>query len=183
VALFGRCPRVAGFDPRMHMSSRSDSNSYAVADGNSYDRGYPGSCADSHHRADAHAQDLHSKSYPHTHAYPNADSDPGSYSNSCSCTCSDAHAQDLHSKSYPHTHAHPNADSDPDSCSNSCSCTCSDAHTDTSAYASTHSYDNTTQPGCRRSHCIRLWPGWQPANLHDERRWHGPNPPDQQSRR
>ena len=68
-ALFGRCPVAVGFGLRMHVSSKSNSDSCTIA--GRY------SCADSHshRRADAHT---------YTDAYPDSDTDTDSYSYSYS---------------------------------------------------------------------------------------------------
>ncbi len=85
----------------MHVSSKSNSDSYTVAGRNSCARGYPGSCCHSHSHPDP-------KPYCHTNPPPNVGPDLDTYSDSHSCTYSDADA-------------HPNAGSDPNSHAHPCS--------------------------------------------------------------
>ncbi len=79
MALSDRCPRAIGFDPRMHVSSKSNSDSYTVADRNSCAQGYPGSCCHSHSDTNAHSNACGS-THHHTSPYPYANADSDSYS-------------------------------------------------------------------------------------------------------
>ncbi len=89
----------------MHVSSKSNSDSYIVADSNSCAQCYPVSCCHSRNHTFRHARDdsysytgscndSHPDSKPHcyTNTHPNACSDPNTYSDSHFCTDSDAHA-------------------------------------------------------------------------------------------
>jgi len=71
VALFGHHPLVIGFGLRMHVSSKSNSDSYTVADRNSCAQGYPD---------------------PYPHSRPPCYTNSYSYSHPCSNTWSDTHA-------------------------------------------------------------------------------------------